>query len=138
MKQNQRVYIKGDTKRYEEVIKVLTDLGAQNTFSYTGENENAYYFINPEGRIGMIDNTPGAIKSDILPYIKEFYKEIKLPRWKPEYGDQYFYIDSMGTVQQESWYYTYINKSNYEFGNCFRTYEEADVASNKIKEMLTK
>ena len=72
----------------------------------------------------------------IMSFLKEFYKEIQPSRWKPEYGEQYFYIDPMGTVQQESWYYTYINKSNYEFGNCFRTYKEADAAKNKIKKIL--
>ena len=136
MKQNQRVYIKGDTKRYEEVIKALTDLGGQNTFSYTGENENAYYFINPEGRIGMIDNTPGAIKSDILPYIKEFYKKIKLPRWKPKYDENYYYFTDMQSIMVGKWKNNPSDSWRYDFGNCFKSYEEAKAAKNKIKNVL--
>ena len=47
MKDEQRVYIKGNAERGNEIIKLLEDLGGNNTFSYKGKNKDAYYFINP-------------------------------------------------------------------------------------------
>lgn len=81
MKDEQKVYIKGDRNRGNEIIKLLEDLGGSNNLYYTGKDKDAIYFINPQG---VIDWTHDSNTSRILPYIKEFYKEIKLPRWKPK------------------------------------------------------
>lgn len=133
MEDRQKVYIKGSPSRGNEVIKLLEDLGGSNTLDLHGNRSNGYYYINPEG---MIDVT--SIVGDIARiFIREFYKEIKLPKWKPECdGEEYFYISDTGRVLQEPWQGTRIDNWHYNFGNCFRTLEEAEVASNKIKEVL--
>lgn len=133
MEDKQKVYIKGNPKRGKDVINFLKDLGGRNTKLLLGVKENAYYFINPNG---VIDYDYNYTFSPIIPYVKEFYKEITLPRWKPEYREIYYFIDCDGIIVEEVWYNLQIDKSRFEFGNCFKGIEEAKVARDKIKEML--
>lgn len=132
MEDKQKVYIKGNSTRGDEVIKLLKDLGGRNTQVLTGEKEDAYYFINPEGVIDFAYTFGSAI----WPFIKEFYKEVKLPRWKPEYRGDYYFITFRGEILRSKWYGTVDENLCFDFGNCFRTQEEAEVARDKIKEIL--
>ena len=132
MNAEQRVYIKGNGSRGDEVIKILTYLGGHNMLSYNGKNEDAYYFINPDGIIDSVF----LFRNGAFPFIKEFYKEIKLPRWKPKYNERYYRINWIGTVVEYIWYDSRNDESGYKFGNCFRTKEEAEAARDKIKNVL--
>lgn len=132
MKQNQRVYIKGDPKRGNEIIKFLENLGGNNFSALDGDNSKCYYYIDPRGRINCmcIDNSLDTS------FLMEFYKEISLPRWKPKYRDYYYYIASNGIIKQEMSNNTALDDSYYEFGNCFKTFEEAETTRDEIKELL--
>lgn len=132
MKDNQKVYIRGNVKRGAEVIKILTDLGGRNSHSMDGKSTNAYYFINPNG---IIVNTYSS-GSEIFSYVKEFYKEIKLPKWKPKNNETYYRITWIGEVAEDIWYGSLNDESCYKFGNCFITKKEAEAARDKIKEIL--
>ena len=134
MKDEQKVYLKGDSERGDEVIKYLEDLEGSNTLSLHGNRNEMYYFINPEGIIDATYIVGGAI----CPFIKEFYEEITLPKWKPEYDENYYRITWIGEVAEDIWYGSRNDESGYKFGNCFRTKEEAEVARDKIKEILNK
>ncbi len=134
MRDNQKVYIKGDPNRGAEVIKALTDLGAINLNNLDGKYEKAYYYISPLGFIIEVTN----YEENMMSILKEFYKEIKLPRWKPKYKEHYYRINWKGAVVETTWYDTQDERICYEFGNCFRTPEEARDASHKIEEMLNK
>ena len=77
MKDCQRVYIKGNLDRGDEVIKSLTDLGANNPINYCGRDSTGYYYINPNGEIGYAFSE--------IHLLHDFYTEIKLPeikKWK--------------------------------------------------------
>lgn len=77
MKDCQKVFIKGDLDRGDEVIKSLTDLGANNPINYCGRDSNGYYYINPNGEIGYAFSE--------IHLLHDFYTEIKLPerkKWK--------------------------------------------------------
>ena len=128
----QRVYIKGDRDRGDEIIKFLEDLGGSNDFSFTGKNEDSIYFINPNGII--VNNY--YIGSEAFSYVKEFYKEIELPRWKPKHGDYYYFINYKGMAMRNTWFNSVNECAMYEFGNCFKTENEAIEARDKIKEIL--
>lgn len=132
MKDEQRVYIKGNLKRGEEVIKILIDLGGCNSHSMNGKNVNAYYFINPDG---IIVNTYSS-SGEVFSYVKEFYTKIELSRWKPKHGGRYFYINTIGEILIDVWSDMETDRLRYNFGNCFETFEEAKEASSKIKEVL--
>ncbi len=133
MEDKQKIYIKGNPKRGDEVIKALIDLGGRNSHSMDGGNVNAYYFINPNGII----NNSYSCGDNVFSYVKEFYKEVKLPRWQPEYGECFYYIDIDGTVTKDRWNDTFDNVRCYGFNNCFITQEEAIKARNKIQEILS-
>lgn len=133
MKDCQKVYIKGNPSRGTEVIKALTDLGAINLNNLDGKRENAYYYISPLGIIIVV----ASYEKNMISILKEFYTEISLERWKPEYEGQYYYfIDIKGGILQKMWFDTQVDNLCYKFGNCFRTKEEAEAAKYKIKEML--
>ena len=135
MKDEQRVYIKGDSERGKEVIKILEGLGGINNLCYTGMNKDAVYFINPQGGINWTSNSN---TSTILSFLKEFYKEIKLPRWKPQYKERYYHINWRGAVVDDIWHDTQDERLCYEFGNCFETHDKAKAASYKVQEILNK
>lgn len=135
MKQEQKIYIKGNPERGDEVIQTLVDLGGKNLHSYLGTNRCVYYFIDPKG---VIDTTSNAFGNVLFPYIKEFYKEIKLPRWKPEYKEHFYRITWLGAVIEDICYSSRDAELCSVFGNCFKTKEEAEIARDKIKEMLNK
>lgn len=132
MKEEQKIYIKGNIERGSEVIKILTDLGGRNSHAINGKNVNAYYFINPNGII--VNNYLSG--SEVFSFVKEFYKEVELPRWKPEHTGRYFYINTIGEIIENVWCGIDTNESHYEFGNCFRTPQEAETARDKIEELL--
>lgn len=132
MKEEQKIYIQGNQKRGDEIIKILIDLGGRNSHSMDGKNTNAYYFINPNG---IIANSYSC-GDNVFSFVREFYKEVKLPKWKPKNNETYYRITWIGGVAEDIWYGSRNDESGYKFGNCFRTKEEAEVARDKIKEML--
>lgn len=100
MEDRQKVYIKGDLERGNEVIKILTDLGGRNIHCYASDSYDCYYYINPDGVIAY-ESTK---KSVAYPFIRDFYKEISLPKWKPKYKEHYYRIDWVGKVVDDTWY----------------------------------
>lgn len=77
MKEEWKVYIKGVPERGEEVIKALTDLGAENPAAYEGKVPNLYYI----GHDGNIHSVPEDF--EIGKIIMDNYHEIKLPeKWR--------------------------------------------------------
>lgn len=57
-------------------------------------------------------------------------------RWKPEYKERYYYVNSIGIVRDNIWCNLDDDTSLYEFGNCFKTKDEAEAMKDKIKEIL--
>lgn len=54
--------------------------------------------------------------------------------WKPEEGETYFYIKSVGDVDSETYDSdTYIDNARLEFTNIFRTEEEANIMARKLQ-----
>lgn len=73
-----KVYIKGVQGRGNEVIKALTDLGAENRLAYDGEDPEIMFFISHNHVIN------GAFEgSELAEVIMDYYREIRLPeQWK--------------------------------------------------------
>ena len=131
MEDKQKVYLKGDSERGNEVIKILEDLGGYNSYSLDGHNSNNYYFIAPDGIINNIN-----VSSLVFSFVKAFYKEIKLQEWKSEFDDNWYFINANGEVIKGTWNNNQIDNSCLEFGNCFSTFKEAEAARDKIKKIL--
>ena len=54
------------------------------------------------------------------------------------YSKRYYRISWEGRVVDDTWTDTQDEKICYEFGNCFKTYDEAKAASYKVQEILNK
>lgn len=58
-------------------------------------------------------------------------------RWKPNYEEEYFYVDLLcAGPQRVTWTNHDIDKKMWENGNCFKTEPEAEAAAEKVKALL--
>ncbi|WP_304818325.1 hypothetical protein [Faecalibaculum rodentium] len=57
-------------------------------------------------------------------------------RWKPEFDEMYWSIPADGKVILFCWRDDEIDRTCFNFGNCFRTEEEAEAAAEKVKDLL--
>lgn len=57
-------------------------------------------------------------------------------RWKPEFDEMYWNILADGEVILFCWRDDEIDRTYFNFGNCFRTEEEAEAAAEKVKDLL--
>ena len=73
MEDKQKVYIKGNAERGDEVIKLLTDLGASNPNHYYG-SDTGFYYINQNGEIAYTSTK----RSEVYHMLRDSYKRIKL------------------------------------------------------------
>lgn len=64
--------------------------------------------------------------------------QIEKLRWKPIKGQRYYYVALEATpyISSHIWRNDAIDDSHYQFKNCFKTEEEAQVVAKKIKELL--
>lgn len=58
-------------------------------------------------------------------------------RWKPERGETYYWIDSLGAIGSYEWRGDSTDRAHYRRGNCFKTEEKAKAVSAKISAMLS-
>ena len=134
MKEEQKVYIRGDENRGEDVIKFLEDLGGYNSYSLDGHNSNIYYFIAPDETINNTD-----VSSLVFSFVKAFYKEIKLQEWKPKNNEDYWFLNDVGEICHTSYNQFMIRDNKHvAVGNCFKTEVDAFAARLRIKEILLK
>lgn len=56
--------------------------------------------------------------------------------WKPERGETYYWIDSIGNIGSYEWCGDSTDRGHYKRGNCFKTKEKAEAVSAKISAML--
>lgn len=81
MKDNQKVWIKGDKNRGKEVIETLENLGGVNKRFLEGYLPNQIYFISHDSYIFCTEED-----SEFAKFVKELYQKITLPeQW--EKGD---------------------------------------------------
>ena len=68
-----------------------------------------------------------------LANMKKMLEECEYERWKPENGEEYFYVDNVGIVQNA----LFDNTMGYHVAlcrtlNCFKTREEAQAEAEKV------
>ena len=147
MEDKQKVYIKGDTYRGEEVIKALENLGGINAEHYYGNDYSGYYYINHKGEIAYVSTKKG----EVYTFLQEFYKEIKLPdikKWKD--GDllvrdnagkkEYIvYSDEKTKFDDEILSYVYVYDKGYDtmvIGDTIDFKEASENDTNEFQEFL--
>lgn len=65
-------------------------------------------------------------------------KRVEQIRWRAEEGKDYFFVDSRGNIVEYEENSNCIDEDSYEFGNYFRTEEQAKEATKRMKEVLCK
>lgn len=118
--------IRGSKERAEEVKQWLKEHGAKEFFDSKGIAEDFLYFVTPDGFV----NTMAVKTSYYLFDIEE------LPRWKAKINEVYWFIDDCGEVVHDYNNNHVDDQLRYEFGNCFRTREEAEEYRDKIIKLL--
>ncbi len=63
-------------------------------------------------------------------------KQLITWRWKPERNNVYYLINSEGSLETYIWSNDTIDNRCFNFGNCFKTKEEARVMAEKVKALL--
>lgn len=53
--------------------------------------------------------------------------------WKPNYGDDYYFISGHGCIEIDNWQDWDVDTRRYDMGNCFKTQEEAEFMVEKLK-----
>nr|DAN11789.1 MAG TPA: Protein of unknown function (DUF1566) [Caudoviricetes sp.] len=137
MEQKQKVWIRGVIDRGDEVIKMLTDLGAKNCDNLAGNDPNRVYSITTDGAIACTRDGV-TIKT-----LKNYCREIKLPeKWwtidtrQPDYNTLYFYITSGGDVQAAVVKGSILDYQRFRIGNFFHTLVEANGMAEKYRQLL--
>ena len=139
MEQKQKVWIRGVEGRGDEVIKMLTDLGAKNRGGFVGNDPNRVYYITNDGAIACTRD------GVIIKTLKNCCHEIKLPeKWvtgymldtrQPDYDTLYFYITSGGDVQA-ALVKGIPDYQRFLIGNFFHTHVEAFDMAEKYRQLL--
>lgn len=65
-------------------------------------------------------------------------KRVEKIRWRAKDGKKYFYVGNQGSVVIDIEGDYCIDEKRYEFGNYFRTSEQAEEAAKRMKEVLRK
>ena len=69
--------------------------------------------------------------------VKELKNKVKTP-WRPQENEKYYFITSCGTVDDTYNYNSRVDKESFDFGNCFKTEEEAEKKVVEIRRILKK
>lgn len=121
----------------------MNDNGFQSTGAYFGVTENGFCTRGNFGGKGCPHlATPSEVEHfhEILhKYGKEWDAEKKQFvewRWKPKRNEEYWAITPEGDIDLYRWEDAIDDSKYYDFGNCFRTREEAEAMAEKIKKLL--
>ncbi|EFS20667.1 hypothetical protein FSBG_00164 [Fusobacterium gonidiaformans 3-1-5R] len=129
-KQNENVLERGVFK--DDEIRVMSSSGpclCLDNFLYikgmdSSHDDDCFVCTNKEKKI---------IKEKVKA-INEKYEKPK--RWRAEYGGEYFFVTSHGKVRAAIDYKYDYDTNRYNFGNYFKTKEQAKKALGRMKEVL--
>ena len=83
--------------------------------------------MNKQQILEEIDKTKEHLAS-----MEKLLDECKYERWKPKDDDIFYYVDTFCRVIKENWADVPTDRINYNRGNCFHTYEQAEQEAEKI------
>jgi hypothetical protein len=79
-----------------------------------------------------LNNLTEEERNTLLALVEKCAREPEPKVWKPEIGDEYFYVKTNGEIGSAGWD-DIVDKDRYALGDCFRTKEEAKFAREKLK-----
>lgn len=57
-------------------------------------------------------------------------------KWKPKRNERYWFVSSSGRIKDYGWTDSPADEAGFDFGNCFRTREEAEAMAEKVRKLL--
>src|SRR5439155_19919379 len=89
-------------------------------------------------RKNVIRDWLGELRASVEKVLSLFNQPAEPERWIPELNDPYFIITLDGNTMQLKWRESQFDQLFWEFGNCFKTRQEAEQARDAIQEVLAK
>ena len=65
-------------------------------------------------------------------------KKVEKIRWRAKDGKEYYYVGNQGIIMVDREDGVCANQNRHEFNNYFRTYEQAEEAAKRVKDVLCK
>lgn len=126
------------------------DTDVLKRYSFKDTDINAISCLHPcfakgtlfiRGRFGNLDDCVNVCTDKEKTIIEEKVKDInekygKPKCWRAEYGGEYFFVTSHGKVRAAIDYKYDYDTNRYNFGNYFKTKEQAKKALGRMKEVL--
>ena len=134
METSKKVWIRGNDERKEEVIKMLTDLGATNPFNNDGHGKGKIiYFINHNNEI-----QPAFTGNEFMKIIKEEYKELTLPKkeYKFEPFDKVLVRDDNKSIWKVDFFSHKIEGNEYPFFTTSSPYKQCIPYNEETKHLV--
>lgn len=128
-------------KRRKDNGDCICYVGLNSTYEVVGIAKNEIFFYGRHRISYAIDEEKQLLfdkmKEKGLRWNAE-EKRVEKIRWKAEEGDAYYYINNLTYVESRKENGTCYDKNRHEFGNYFRTSEQAEEAAKRMKEVLRK
>lgn len=132
-------------KKYSDVFAVFKEGCRRRTFGYTFLCADFHYgYISTVNDI-EVNKFRSATEEEIIRFHDLLHKhgkdwdvekqQLVNWRWKPKDGETFYYFDEIGQILSDS-YDDFSNGPISDFGNCFRTREEAEAAAERVKKVL--
>lgn len=114
-----------------EVAKMLgVELGEEFNIDYATDITTLSAKVTDTGFHIINSNSP-EFSGLFLNLLLSGQLEIKRKPWKPEYIEQYYFIDKNGDIMATVWRDWHEDIYRYKLGNCYRTEEEAEANRDK-------
>ena len=134
MEASKKVWIRGNDARKEEVIKMLTDLGAINPYNNDGHGKGKIiYFINHNNEI-----QPASTGSEFIQIIKEEYKELTLPKKEHQFEpfDKVLVRDCDKSIWKVDFFSHKIESKEYPFQTVGNPYKQCIPYNEETKHLV--
>lgn len=116
-------YVRGNSSRGEEVIKLLEDRGGKNKFCLKGTQTDGLYYIDIDGCIQCEgDSSNNGI------FIEDYFEELHLPEpeWTPQRGETVLAYKPSGIWVEAIFSFKKDNQYFMVGGRCFGTIKKFD------------
>lgn len=117
-------------------IEMFLELRKDNTKVFENRNGRLYY-INQVGDLVYYNGRYEINVTSINLNSLMDYTEVKKPfRERIKEGEEYFYIEDNGNVDNDRFENCSFEVERIKFGNCFETFKEAQEARERIRKAL--
>lgn len=116
----------GSPKNPIRVKEWLESQGAKDAYDHQCNNDGMLYYADPNGYTKHLD------------YSYEYLFDIEEPkRWRADsVSDYYYYIADDGNIKSKPEGFCALDDRRYEFGNYFKTEQEAEEYCDRIRDLL--